>query len=367
MRRPLVFVGLVLLIVATSAGARERKPKPGSAPTPTRVGGPPMAPPLFDGRLPVELGPLPDGLASFSAQGCHACHDVPYDAWKRSPHAAGPSPALLQAAAESGGKSACLSCHLPLAPQQAARLLSVTPEGAAGRWDATLASEGVTCAACHLRRGAVIGPTPHADAPHTTGWRDDLSAPETCASCHQLTWPGAATPLYDTFGEWSRSPWARVGVTCTTCHMATQGHAMAADRARALSVLVDLDAAHLVRGGSPVQARITLQNTGAGHHAPTGSPWIGWRIEVLLVPESGAARVVTTHDLVRTVAAVAPWQTEKDTRLAAAETRALQASLTLPQEAAPGRWSMVVQVRELVSGAPGEVVAELQRIPLQAQ
>jgi hypothetical protein len=366
MWRPALAVSLLCLslLPAASAGkdrpARRPEPVVTAAPAPSS----PMAPPLFDGTLPLDHGRLPDGLANPSAQGCHACHDLPFDTWQSSPHARGPSAAMRLAAAESGDGAACLSCHLPLRAQQGERLLGVELPGP---WDATLASEGVTCAACHLRRGAVVGPTPQINAPHSSAWRDDLGSAETCAACHQLTWPGAATPLYDTFGEWSRSPWARAGVSCTTCHMGAQGHTMRADRERALSALLSLGGAEVVRGGPPVKVELTLQNTGAGHSVPTGSPWIGWRVEIVLLREKGPALVLSQHELVRRVATTAPWQTESDSRLAPAETRTVSASLSLPQDAPPGDGALVVRVQELVRGAATEPPFELVRVPVRVR
>ena len=56
-----------------------------------------FADPLWP-ELPVDHGPLPDGLANATAQGCGACHET--DSWSNSAHAQ-PSDAWRDAAANT--------------------------------------------------------------------------------------------------------------------------------------------------------------------------------------------------------------------------------------------------------------------------
>ena len=43
----------------------------------------PTAPPLFESALPIDPGPLPEGLPNLSAQGCNSCHfEVHQQCWK---------------------------------------------------------------------------------------------------------------------------------------------------------------------------------------------------------------------------------------------------------------------------------------------
>jgi hypothetical protein len=334
---------------------------------------------LFPKELPVDVGAPPAGLANGSAQGCAACHPQVADRWASGPHAVGPTEALLEAAR---GRPACLSCHLPLASQhdtlyayEGGHLDRPVPQQNTA-FQATLAIEGVTCAACHVRDGAVVVPTEAAAAaaaPHPMVFAERLATSEACAACHQLAWPGADQPLYDTFGEWERSGFAQMGITCQGCHMlgAADGslgadHRVAVDAGRALSVLLEAPKLSVVRGGAPVAARLTLQNTGAGHAFPTGSPFRGAQVEVALVRTPSAATLEDplsleplrleqlSVELSRRVAPEPPFALEADTRLQAGESRSYDLSLALPQEAPPGRWRLVVTVARTVRGAPTE-------------
>src|SRR5690606_37647685 len=113
-------------------------------------------------------------------------------------------------------------------------------------------------------------PGPDDQAPHALGWTPDLGRSEACASCHQLTWPGADRPFYDTFGEWSRSSWAQAGVQCQDCHMGPgaaerrlgSDHGFALAPGRGLTVRWSVPSPELVRGAATVEAAVELVNTG---------------------------------------------------------------------------------------------------------
>lgn len=328
------------------------------------------APKLFADPLPLDVGKVPQGLANLSAQGCNACHFQAHDEWEDSAHAQGWASTAFREAVEAAGTPACTSCHLPLATQH--DQLVTYDAGDANRpitspnprFDATLMTEGVTCAACHVRDGKVV--TRHAvdQAPHPTVQSDELRAATLCASCHQLTWPGADKPFYDTYGEWQRSPQAKAGIVCQDCHMGGGAgsrlgadHTIANDPARAVSVLIDADALRLVRGGEALPVTVTLQNTGAGHAFPTGTPFRGVRLEVALVGPVGKKgeigtwpQATHTADLARKLGDTAPWPTLADDRLPAGAERQYSWELALPHEAPAGDWSLRVTLAETVSG-----------------
>lgn len=320
--------------------------------------------PLFD-ELPLDLGGLPKGSANLSAQGCHACHTEAFEGWQGSAHARGPSPALLAAAAAANSPQ-CLSCHLPLAVQH--------PDS--GVWDPTLGTEGVTCAACHVREGLVLTSAAPEAAPHPSRQAPELAEATACAGCHQLTWPGAEAPFYDTYGEWERSPWAAAGIQCQDCHMGPgagrtangSDHAFTAAPDRAVSLLVSLPGPSLVRGGDPITAGIRVQNTGAGHHVPAGSPFTGLRLEVALVHQiDGGFKTAGTpfaDDLHQVVGDAAPWPILEDTRLPAGGERQWEVPLSLSQKDPSGPWWLRARLIRTVRDEPtGEVVVE-QRIGL---
>ncbi len=345
----------------------------------------PAPTPLFTTSLPVDIGELPAGLANRSAQGCAACHFEAHEAWAESRHATGHGSEAFVAAVTELGTPACTVCHLPIASQYP-QIVQFDdgdvnrPIGAENpSYNATLHSEGVTCAACHVRDGSVVGANPQfGAAPHPSGWSPELRESKLCATCHQLTWPGANEPLYDTYGEWERSPQAAAGISCQDCHMGPgvsadrrgSNHAFSRRAGTGVSVLVDMPAGVLVRGGDPLKAVVRLQNTGAGHAWPTGSPFRGIVVEIYLegatdeLPDRAAAR---QFELSRKLEDAAPWSTTTDTRLAPGEQRSLEWEGSLSHEATVGPWFLVVSASPTVLGKiAGPAVVE-RRIPLRVE
>lgn len=379
-------VGLVGLGVMSFAMARGRKPEPEPttpAPPPAEVAPAPPpapAPALFAGERPVVLGRLPPGLASLSAQGCNGCHYAAHDTWAGSAHAhAWRSPSFQAALASAGETTACVTCHLPLAAQHAELAVGYV-DGDLARpklqpnpsFDVTLRAEGVTCAACHVREGKVLASRPVDDAPHPVVVSAELREPSLCANCHQLTWPGADKPFYDTYGEWERSAWAKAGVTCQDCHMApTTGvavpgsdgtlpsHGFDADARRALSVLVDLPTPTLTRGAA-VTLKLTVQNTGAGHDFPTGTPFLPALVDVLLLDAAGKELAPAwTTSFAREVDKAPPWKTLSDTRLRAGGQWKGEHAFTPSAKGAVGMGSVQVRLRR------GEEKTVLAEIPVE--
>lgn len=338
---------------------------------------------VFDRVLPVETGPVPAGLGSLSAQGCNGCHYDAHDGWAHSAHATGFADPVFQHGVALAASPVCSECHLPLWVQHAERFAPI--EGSPDRvvtapndaFDATLAQEGVTCAACHVRDGTVVVAEPVANAPHPTIVSPQLRSSELCATCHSLTWPGADKPLYDTYGEWERSPYAKAGITCQACHIgrAADGGLVAHDVAqppeRAVSLLVDVDSVALVRGGEALPVAVRVQNTGAGHAFPTGSPWRVVRVQAALVGPVGKKGEVLPHpkatwsaDLKRTIEDGPPWRTVSDNRVLPGEEAAFAASLGLPADAQDGVWTLEVSLA-FVRDGKAEAPFVVQRVPLR--
>ncbi len=296
---------LFLLLTVGAPWGRKPPPEPAPEPAPAAEGPeeapapepeappeppPPPAPGLFVHERPVDLGPLPPGLANVSAQACAACHVSVHDEWAGSGH------------------------H--------------------GGWLDPLFLDGTRAAP---------------EAPHPVAVSSELGTSAFCGTCHQLAWPGADQPFYDTYGEWERSAWAYAGVQCQDCHMpptagvATAGrfadhasHTVAVDPARAVSVLVGLPGSALTRGES-LAATVRVQNSGAGHAFPTGTPFA----HVLLVAElldSEGERVgePLAHRLRRQVTPEPPYTTVEDTRLPAGGEVLLDHAVELSQKAAAG-------------------------------
>jgi hypothetical protein len=224
----------------------------------------------------------------------------------------------------------------------------------------------VTCGACHLREGAVVVGAEAAavrPTPHQSLFSDKLTSSEACAPCHQLSLPGVETPLYDTYGQWKRSGFEAAGITCQSCHLtgAADGtlgadHRMLADPARALTVDVDLPTLRVVRGAAPVPLGVTLHNSGAGHHFPTGTPFRGMRASVSIEgppDENGQPRLAAppTHvDLQRRIEEKPPFTTLEDTTLPPAGSRRIDLSVALPPDAPPGPWTLRITVTRTLQG-----------------
>ncbi len=379
--RRLLLVFLVGTGIAVAARRARPPAEPGVTPDDAVEGeasaepaGPPTLPaagPLFDGALPIALTAIPAGLPGLSAQGCNACHFSVHDAWAAGAHArAWTSERFRLALDRAGDTTACTGCHLPL-QRQHARLASGYTDGDIARpeladnpaWDPTLMTEGVTCAACHVRDGKVL--TTRADASpsaHPLALSEDLDTSELCATCHQLTWPDAAQPFYDTYGEWQRSPQGQAGIGCQDCHMppvaglatatrfaAQADHGVVADTARALTVLARLSAPEVERG-TPIHLTLTLRNTGAGHSVPTGSPFKSYRVVARLIGADGKELTAPfTHDLAREVQPAPPWETLSDNRLPAGGELVLDHDFTVDQRKRAGRGLLEIGIWRLDS------------------
>lgn len=358
------------------------EPDPPEEPAPVTL---PPSPSPFGAPLPLDHGEVPRGLASTSAQACNGCHFGSHDAWADSRHATGWRSEAFQAAVAEAGTPACTTCHLPLRNQHDqswtydADRIDRPLFTKNSTWDATLSTEGVTCAACHVRDGIVLtgraltlGET---RAPHPLGWSADLARSEGCAFCHQLTWEGAAAPLYDTFGEWSRSPHAEVGIQCQDCHMGAGAaesrlgadHSFRSAEGRAVSVLIELPRPRLVRGDDPVQGTLRLQNTGAGHAWPTGSPYKGVRLTARLLGPGDKVVELLTTELARTLSSEPPWSVTADTRLQAGEERAFEIALALETDLPAGAWTLEVAAWRTIRGAPDAEPLLVRSLPLQVE
>ncbi|MCO4743612.1 MAG: hypothetical protein KC912_02410 [Proteobacteria bacterium] len=373
---------LALTLVAAGPFGRKRTVEDtadATRPEVPRVRVPPDIIDLWTESVPFEIGAIPDGLGSLSAQNCAACHTQAHESWAAGAHSRAAVSDEWREAAHASGSAECSSCHLP-ALEQHDQITQTdgkdTLRAANPIWSPTLATEGVTCASCHVRDGHVIAGRPGVKAPHPTQWSTQFSESTFCASCHQMTWAGADKPLYDTFGEWERSPQGKAGVTCQACHLGpgASGISMGTDhrpdhrKGRGLTLLVELSTATPVRGGDALTGAVRVQNTGAGHHIPTGSPFSGLRL--LIQAEIKDADKLWRSDAIasdfaRELDASPPYATTADTRIAAGEERSVPFELVLPIDAPTGRASVVVQLVRTLRGELTDDILQTQRIPLR--
>ncbi len=112
-------------------------------------------------------------------------------------------------------------------------------------------------------------------------------------------------------------------------------------------------------------ARIRVQNTGAGHAFPTGSPFSAVELSVALVRGDSDERVgEKLQRFGRTLSEAPPWHTTSDTRIPVGGEQTVEYSEGLPLEATAGRWFLTVSMRRIArDGSAGPSFLE-QRLPL---
>jgi hypothetical protein len=220
--------------------------------------------------------------AALDPAACGACHVRQYEDWRTSWHARAMGPGvlgqLLAMSPEARDEHQdCIRCHAPLAEQADSLVAAI-----AGKLKTGLHAEGLVCAACHVREHRRYGPPrrdgsvakPEEKLPHD-GWQASAAFADSrfCAACHQFEADGFALNgklLENTYAEWQASPAAREGRTCQSCHMPDRRHLWRgvhdADMVKS-GVAIEHEAPRLESGA--VLARLTLANSGTGHHFPT--------------------------------------------------------------------------------------------------
>jgi len=293
---------------------------------------------------PAPTTRMPIGLMTLSANECGSCHREFLDEWRSSIHHEAWTDPYFQADFRfDGSQQVCKNCHTPLDRQQDATVLGFRD---AEKWhpvlapnsgfDPALQNEGVTCAACHVKEGAILGPYGGSAAPHPVQKLDNPN--RVCLRCHVV-----GGNRWDTFykmppcgtvaeirigsgdardtqsarggsGEMTASDVAALG--CVECHMPLVRRAIVEGGA------VHDVRRHLWRGGHDpemvgnalaialVEApaaddkrrfALTVKNIGAAHFLPTGTPdrYLLLRLRLL----DGQANVLAEREerLVRTV------------------------------------------------------------------
>ena len=173
---------------------------------------------------------IPEGLASLSAEQCGACHQDHYKEWKLSTHAHAWTDLQFQEEIKKETSPIfCINCHIPLQNQQE-YIVSGYINGDIynpakklnPNFDKDLQQEGITCAACHVRNNAVIGPTGTKKAPHATIKNPAYLSEQLCISCHNAV--AVITPTlacsFETGDEWKAGPYSKEK-NCISCHMDT--------------------------------------------------------------------------------------------------------------------------------------------------
>jgi len=305
--------------------------------------------------IPPQGAPPPEILAparGIAPEDCGQCHQPQYEAWRASLHSEAMGPGVVGQfhGMGFGEQAQCLDCHAPLSEQWARR------PAAGGTWvdnpafAPALTGQGITCAACHLRGHVRHGPPLREGRPsvsqavHGAPVRTPhFQASEFCKGCHQH--PSASLQLNgktieNTYNEWLASPAAAQGITCQGCHMPDRQHHWRGihDKAMTLqgvTISASVEPAAPALGG-PVEARLTIANTGTGHAFPTyTTPAVFLRAAFL----DGAGQVLPGGYFAEKIIqrrlnmAVSPWQETFDTRLLPGDATTLRFARQVPAEA----------------------------------
>jgi hypothetical protein len=356
----------------------------------------PAAPPDFYASRPGFERPLPaqsvpQGLESLSSRECGSCHVEIYREWQQSVHAQAWSDRQFQAELhkQPGVRWLCVNCHTPLRNQIDS--LVVTLQGgdvdrpvrhANAVFDPALRSEGVACAACHVRDGAVEGPFADAGAPHAVRNNPMFRSADLCLGCHEAVqaYPGKNfVCTFQTGEEWRQSPHAAAGHVCQDCHMPRVDRPLVAGGVVRRSGRHGWIGSHLRKGGETLPAlwdsladlvppgvvliadraptarvgdstawTVLATNANAGHRLPTGDPERGVFLHLEAVTDAGDTLARAEHVIAQRYQWWPQVKQLSDNRLALSESVALTLRYRVPR----GGYRLVARaVNERISDA----------------
>jgi hypothetical protein len=299
-------------------------------------------------------GPAPAGYLeqakSLLPEDCGVCHPAQYADWKASLHS------LTMGAGVTGQLPAlglddamqCHNCHAPMSEQY-----RLSAQGGAIQenplHDPALASRGLACAACHLRRHQRHGPPPRegrtSTSPPAHGEpvrTPHFEASEFCKVCHQHP-PDSmlvnGKTVENTYNEWLASPQAARGITCQQCHMPDRRHLWKGIHdpemtRRGVTIEATVEPEAPVHGAA-VRAKVRLTNSGTGHAFPTyTTPAVYVRAAFLDSVDRPISGTYEEKILQRRLdMSVLPWGETFDTRILPGESSELRFDHEVPEQA----------------------------------
>ena len=277
----------------------------------------------------VPFQEVPQGLVSIRSEDCGVCHQAHYAEWKTSTHAHAWTDMQFQAELKKESSPfLCINCHIPLENQQEF-LVEGLYDGDIyqpvrkknPRFDASMQAEGIGCASCHVRDGAIIGTIGSDKAPHKVK-KDPKFLNETlCMSCHNAN--AVVTPelvcTFQTGDEWAASSF-HGQKNCISCHMDTLQsplvfgmpvrtshlHSFSGSGIPKVKGLVVKSLNGMAFYPSKIKEKIevtdsihyqlTLKNEFAGHRLPTGDPERFYLIKLEIMDQSSGKTVFTKTD-----------------------------------------------------------------------
>lgn len=253
-------------------------------------------------QRPIPLqGPPPTSFtvkeASLRPEACGGCHERQYADWKTTVHsrAMGPGPwgqiidLIRRGPAEA---NLCMTCHGPLG-EQIPFVAGTRSNGEAAheknpQLDPQLQLQGITCAACHVRRHQRFGP-PKGEGGSAASYPPGMpnhggvqrtphfEKAEFCKDCHQFDPEYSilvnGKPLQDTYREWRQSEWGKAGAACQECHMPNRRHLWKGIHdpesvKGALRIEAQLKPSSFAPGNS-LELDVEVTNAAVGHKFPT--------------------------------------------------------------------------------------------------
>jgi hypothetical protein len=323
---------------------------------------------------------IPAGLDSLKAESCGTCHKDIYDEWKTSIHAKAFEDPFFQAYWKKDKNIwVCLNCHTPLENQQPTLIRDI-PRGRVEKavqepnphYDPAYQKEAITCAACHVRDGVILGPFDDSAAPHPTKFDPTFRTAQVCYRCHNVV--SGPAQFYNvgpcgTYAEYEGKYFMQErGFICQNCHMPE------VERPVARGGPIRQGRRHLWRGGHDpemikqavvVQVKAdppapkpgervtftaTLINAGAGHKIPTGDPDRHFTVEFLVQDKDGRAVSHQTDTMGRWIL----WQPAVvevyDNRLLPLASREYTFTYRMPEQAAGLTLKTLVRYHILTDG-----------------
>lgn len=270
---------------------------------------------------PVDTSQIPAVLGKLSAKECATCHQDFYDEWQTTIHSKAWTEPYFQTDWKfDGSQHSCRLCHTPLDRQQPEKVLRYRDTD---KWDpitednpdfdSKLQHEGVTCAACHYREGKIVGVLGNTNAPHPVKKLDDPN--QVCVRCHIVEgdkwdtffrFPPCGTVaeiessrsqsknkkiVKGSTGEHLVSDSSSLG--CVECHMPllkralvkggevreTRQHLWRGGHDPSMvkkALTIKFSELNLINNNSSNKGKrqftLTIENTGAAHYVPTGTP-----------------------------------------------------------------------------------------------
>lgn len=263
---------------------------------------------------------IPEGLTAMNAAYCGTCHRDHYEEWKLSTHAHAWTDLQFQAEIKKESSPfMCINCHIPLQNQQEYIVTGLVDgdiyqpvKEVNPNFDYELQQEGITCASCHVRNGAIIGTIGSDKAPHKVVKDPTFLSEKLCISCHNASAELTTTLVctFETGDEWKSGPYFGEK-NCISCHMEPVereifpglGKRMSHRHFFAGSGIPKFDTVttKMLNGlvfypnlskkrfelSDTIQYQLKVKNELAGHRVPTGDPERFFLISYVLKNETG--------------------------------------------------------------------------------